>query len=129
FCIDWAIAGVRATSIKTDDTSRRRMMDSFECSRRRNARRSQKVSKRKHVSYESFLVLLVQLQAEDQVEELDGVGERQQSPVVQLRWGVLDAAQGERLDRPSGQHDQPIHGLPDLVEALELQVMHLVIHE
>src|SRR5216684_9304493 len=80
-------------------------------------------SQRKHVSDEIILFLLVQLEAEDQVEELDGVGERQQTPIVQVRRRVLDAAQGKRLDRPIWQRDQPIHGLPDLVEALELQVM------
>src|SRR6266849_9119552 len=91
--------------------------------------RSKGLSQRKHVSDEIVLFPLVQLEAEDQVEELDGVGERQQTPVVQIGRRILDAPQGERLDRPIGQHDQPIYGLPDLVEALELQVMHHVVHE
>src|SRR6266446_9395808 len=87
------------------------------------------LSKSEHVSDEIVLFLLVQLQAEDQVEELNGVGERQQTSVVQVGRRVLDAAQSERLDRPIGQHDLPIYSLPDLVEALELQVMHHVVQE
>src|SRR5260370_33216858 len=87
------------------------------------------LSKREHVSDEIILFLLVQLQAEDQVEELKGVGERHQTSVVQVGRRVLDAAQGECLDRPVWQHDLPIYGLPDLVEALELQVMHHVVQE
>src|SRR5229473_22409 len=92
FCIDWAIAGVKASSIKAGDTNRRRMVgllwvfrsllpsdrvrlarSSF--LRARRTRSQDVVSQRKHVSDEIILFLLVQLEAEDQVEELDGVGE------------------------------------------------------
>src|SRR5260370_32551770 len=85
FCIDWAIAGVKASSIKADDTNRRRMVGSFRCSvacasdvawdRGRPARSSPTrlegkvgesgLSQRKHVSDEIILFLLVQLEAED----------------------------------------------------------------
>ena len=54
------------------------------------------------------------------VEELDGVLEREQAPVVEVRRRVLDAAQREGLDRPLGA---------PAVEALDLEVVHRVVGE
>src|SRR5437879_198598 len=44
--------------------------------------------------------LLGELEPLDEVEELDGVLQRQAAAVVQVRRTLLDTAQGERLDRP-----------------------------
>src|SRR5262249_34275599 len=132
---DWAIAGVKASSIKADETNGRRMVGSFvgcvayagamACPAswerwhparidKRSARIAERksggddplpgLSKRKHVSDEIILFLLVQLEAEDQVEELNGVGKRQQPPIMHVGRRVLDAAQSECLDRPVRQH-------------------------
>jgi hypothetical protein len=58
-----------------------------------------------HVGHEIVLLLLRQLHAEHDVEELHRVGERQQSPIMQVGWRVLDTAKRERLDRPVGDGD------------------------
>ena len=73
-----------------------------------------------HVRDEVGLLLLAQLRAQHEVEELDGVLQRQQATIVKVRRAVLDAAQRERLHRP-------IAGLVD--EAFKLQIVHLVISE
>jgi hypothetical protein len=41
-----------------------------------------------------------QFGAEDQIEKLDRIIQRQEPPVMQVGWRVLDAAQRKRLDRP-----------------------------
>ena len=55
-----------------------------------------------HEGDEVGFLFCVQLRAEHEVEELDGVFERQQAVVVQVRRRVFDAAQRERLDRAVG---------------------------
>src|SRR5712671_5447052 len=52
--------------------------------------------------HQVLLLLRIEFDAEDQVEELHGVVERQQAIVVQVRRRVLDAAQREGLDRAIG---------------------------
>jgi hypothetical protein len=49
---------------------------------------------------EVLLFVAGQLRAKDQVEEFDGVLQRQQTAVMHVWRGVLDAAQRERLDWP-----------------------------
>src|SRR5919108_455764 len=51
-----------------------------------------------------------QLYAQDEVEELHRVLQREQPPVVQVRRGILDTPQGEGLDRPLGMNPLPIDG-------------------
>jgi hypothetical protein len=55
-----------------------------------------------HEGHEIALFLLVEVDARHEIEELDGVLQRQQSPVVQVRRRVLDAAEREGLDLPDG---------------------------
>src|SRR5678810_1368699 len=52
-----------------------------------------------HERNQILLFLRRQFDLENQVEEFDGIFERQQSAVVQIRWTFLDAAQCKRLDR------------------------------
>src|SRR3984893_7365046 len=67
-----------------------------------------------------------QVGAEDQVEKLDRIVQRQEPPVVQVGWRVLDAAQGKRLDRPVGASQHAVDHL-GLVEALHLQIVHGIV--
>src|SRR5262249_23611397 len=69
--------------------------------------------------YQVLLLLRRELQSLDEVEELDGVLQRQTAAVVQVGRAILDAPQGEGLDRPV-----PCFMLE---EALDVEVMHLVI--
>src|SRR5882757_6530325 len=75
---------------------------------------------------EVLLLVAGQLRAKDQVEELDRVVQRQQTTVMHVRRGVLDAAQWERLDRPIPCFPQTVdHGR--LEKALDLEIVHQVI--
>src|SRR5690606_30808693 len=71
-----------------------------------------------HERRQRGLLLRGQPQLQDQVEELDGVLQREAATVVQVRRAVLDAAQGERLDRP----DRRLASEP-----LDAQIVHLVV--
>ena len=63
---------------------------------------------------EVLLLVAGQLRAEDQVEELDGVVQRQQTAIMHVWRGVLDAAQRERLIGPS-----PVSHRPLIIAALK----------
>src|SRR5262249_62161878 len=75
-------------------------------------------SQRPQEGDEVALLLRLELEPEDEVEELDGVLQGQAAAVVQVRRAVLDAAQGERLDRAVARLVE---------EALQVQVVHLVV--
>src|SRR5260370_10108358 len=72
------------------------------------------------------LLLAGQLGAEHQIEELDRIIERQQTPVVQIGRRILDAAQREGLD---GSVTDFTHAVDHfrLEEALGLEIMHQVV--
>src|SRR5437773_3048739 len=55
-----------------------------------------------HERHQVLLLALAELQVEKDVEELDGVLERRQPAVVQVRRAVLDAAKRKGLDPPFG---------------------------
>src|SRR5262245_7503253 len=73
-----------------------------------------------HVGDQIGLLLRGQAQAEDEVEELNGVLQGQRAAVVQIRRALLDPAEREGLDGP-------VWWLA--VEALHLQVVHPVVEE
>src|SRR5216683_1072716 len=75
--------------------------------------------------HQILLFLRRKFRAEDQVEELDRVLQRQQTLVVHIGRVVLGAAQREGFDRtvPDGHHVVDHHRLE---EALRLEVMHQV---
>src|SRR5216683_1892281 len=76
--------------------------------------------------HQILLLLRRQLCAEDQVEELDGVFQRQKTLVMQVGRVVLGAAQRKGFDRPvaDGHHVVDHHRLE---EALGLEVVHQVV--
>src|SRR5688572_10678682 len=79
-----------------------------------------------HEGDQRLLLRLIQLQTEDEVEKVHGIFKRQESAIMQVRRGILDAAQGEGLDRPFGVNPLAIdHAW--LIEALDLQVVHLIV--
>src|ERR1043166_7784273 len=86
-------------------------------------------SQGQQVSEKGVLLRLGQLEAEHQVEELDRIGERQQPPVMQVGRGILDAAQGQGLDRSVREHDEIVDDQPRRIEPLELQVVHVVVEK
>src|SRR4051812_27705460 len=86
-------------------------------------------SQRQQVGEKRLLSSLDQLQAEHDVEELDRVCQRQQPPVMQIGRGILDAAQGQRLDRAGRDHEEIVDDEPRRVEPLELEVVHVVVEE
>ena len=57
-----------------------------------------------HEGDQRLLLRLIQLQTEGEVEKLHGIFKRQESAIMQVRRGILDAAQGEGLDRPLDLH-------------------------
>src|SRR6266404_4586238 len=61
-----------------------------------------------------------ELEFEDEVEELDGVVQRGEAAIVEVGRGVLDAAQGEGLDRAFG---------PANVEPFNAKVVHVFVGE
>lgn len=73
-----------------------------------------RVSKCEHIGDEIILLVLGELDAEHQVEELHRIGQRYQTAVMQIGWRVLDAAQRERLDRSVRQFHHVVEGLPGL---------------
>src|SRR5437588_12895942 len=77
------------------------------------------VSKLPQERHQVPLLLRRQLQLQHEVEELDGVLQRQEPAVVQVGRAVLDAAQRGRLDRAVARLV--------LEEALQLEVVHLVV--
>ena len=81
-----------------------------------------------HVGNQRRLVLVSEFQFEHEIEILDGVFKRQQSAVVQVRWRILDAPQGERFDWTIGVIGLSVYQLR-LIEALGLKVVHLLIHK
>src|SRR5690606_20767894 len=86
-------------------------------------------SQAQQIGDQSVLLPLRQIHAENQVEELDRVGERQQAAVVQIGRRVLYAAQGEGLDRAVRHDGEIVDDLLRLVEPFELQIVHIVVHE
>src|SRR6266850_6613368 len=111
--------GSRAPSVPARRCSSSRMW-SWACgvSRRRRLRTwspSELAEERHQIRF----LLLGQLQPQDQVEELDGVLQRQAAAVVHVRRAVLDPAQREALDRAVARLV--------LQEALHVQVVHLVV--
>src|SRR5216684_2200248 len=81
---------------------------------------------RPHECHQVLFLRVGQLRLQHQIEELDGVVERQKAPVVQVGRRVLDAAQRERLDRAVAVHDQAVDHLL-LEKALQLQIVHRVV--
>src|ERR1700746_2437442 len=75
---------------------------------------------------EVLLLVAGQLRAEDQVEELNRVVEREQTAVMHVRRRVLDAAQREGLDRPIPCFPQAVDHRR-LEKALELEIVHEVV--
>ena len=73
-----------------------------------------------------LLLFFGQFCAEDEVEELDGVVEREKATVVHVRRRVLDPAQREGLDRSVADHGV-IANRARRVEAFRLQVVHEVV--
>src|SRR5512144_1560936 len=73
-----------------------------------------------HAEVRDDIVLLGggELGAEDHVEELDRIFEREQPAIVQVGRRVLDAAERERLEDPLG---------PTFVEALHAQIVRQVV--
>lgn len=59
----------------------------------------EETSQGNQIGNQRIFFLLRKLCSENQIEELDRVGECQQPPIVQIRWRVLYAAQCESLDR------------------------------
>src|SRR2546428_13093309 len=68
------------------------------------------------------LLLSCELDAGDQVEELDGVVERQQPPVVQVGRRILDAPERERLDGTVGARHLAVYHAR-LVEPLDPEMV------
>src|SRR5439155_25584056 len=66
-----------------------------------------------------------QLYAQDEVEELHRILQREQPPIVQVRRRILDTPQGEGLDRPLGMNPLTIDGA-GRIEAFHFQIVHLV---
>ena len=88
----------------------------------RGWRRLQRAKERDQVG----LLLVSQLCAEHQIEELDGVFEREQAVVVQIRRRIFDAAQREGLDGAVGAGLATVNHLL-VEEALDAQVVHGVV--
>ena len=62
----------------------------------------------------------------DEIEELDGIFEREASPIVQIGRRVLDAPQREGFDRTVvGHHHAIDHFL--FIKSLRLQVVHAIV--
>src|SRR5713101_9226374 len=72
------------------------------------------------------LLLSAELDSGDEVEELDGVVERQQPPVVQVGRRILDAPERERLDGTVGARHLAVDHAR-LVEALDPEIVHRVV--
>src|SRR5215218_5681776 len=51
------------------------------------------LSQGEHVRHQGILLLLRQLHAQHEVEELDGISERHEATVMQVGWRILDTAQ------------------------------------
>src|SRR5579871_3084254 len=86
--------------------------------RLRTARPERAASQLPQERHQVLLLLLRQLQLQHQVEELDGVLQRQAAAVVEVRRAILDATEREALDRPISR--LAVQG------ALQVQVVHLL---
>src|ERR1700737_191245 len=93
-----------------------------------NAERSTQVFTLKHPQKRDQLLFLLrrQLGAEDQVEELDRVLQRQKTLVVHVGRVVLHAAQGKGFDGPVADRHHVVDHYR-LEEALGLQVVHQIV--
>lgn len=81
-----------------------------------------------HERDQVFLFLVVQLKPQNKVEELNRIIERQQAAIVHVWWRVFDTTQREGFYRTVRSGDTAIDHVR-LIEALRLQVMHVVIGE
>src|SRR5260370_19857653 len=79
-----------------------------------------------HEGDQGRLLLLRQLHAQHEVEKLHRILQRQEAPIVQIWWRVLDPPKGEGLDGALGV-DPLIVDRARLIEALDFQIMHLVV--
>src|SRR5690606_5155452 len=84
---------------------------------------------RVEIAHEVLFLLCRQLQPQDEVEVLDGIIEREQAAVVQIRGAVFDAAEREDLRRSAVRHLASVDDLVLVVELLGLQVVHEVVAE